>query len=321
MSDVTVVIPARNAAATLQEALVSVLDAPEVGEAIVIDDGSTDGTADVALSLGDPRVRVLPGPCRGIAGALNVGFEAASLPFLARCDADDRFPPGRVRWQRDWLAQHPDFIAVSGGFASILPDGFQLSELACSGDPREVTQTLLSGTPVTHLCSWLVRTDAVRRVGGARVWFRMGEDLDLQFRLAEVGRVWHSPKVAYHYRLHDGSITHESASATVAFYERKAKDFAAERRQFGTDSLQNGTPPPPPRPDGSKRQRTSAVGQGVGHATGNAWKMFHDGKKGVALGRVVSLLVRQPLSGQLWRCLILMGIKFPFRAAFEKRTR
>ena len=116
---VSVIVPTRNARAYVADAVRSVLDQPGVElEVIVIDDGSTDGSADVVRALNDPRVRIIPGPRAGISAAMNAGIEAARGQYLARCDADDLYPRGRLTRQLAWLAANPDVEA------SFLPGAF-----------------------------------------------------------------------------------------------------------------------------------------------------------------------------------------------------
>ena len=94
--DVSVVIPAWNAAAWLARAVDSVLaEAAAAVEVIVVDDGSTDGTADVAARYGD-RVRCLVTPNGGAAVARNRGLAVAHAPFVLFLDADDRLLPGSL---------------------------------------------------------------------------------------------------------------------------------------------------------------------------------------------------------------------------------
>jgi hypothetical protein len=87
---VSVVMPARNAAPFVGEAVASVLAQTVADlELVVVDDASTDATASIARSFGDPRVRVIDGPARGVAAARNAGIAAAASDWIAFCDADD----------------------------------------------------------------------------------------------------------------------------------------------------------------------------------------------------------------------------------------
>ena len=113
-------MPVRNAARYVRSALSSVLSQRGVDlEVIVIDDGSTDGSADLVRRLGDRRVRVVAGPCGGISVALNRGLEVATAEFVARCDADDLYPEDRLHRQATFLATNPEFAAVAGCYSTI----------------------------------------------------------------------------------------------------------------------------------------------------------------------------------------------------------
>src|SRR5262249_47252474 len=113
----------------------------------------------------------------------------------------------------------------------------------CQEVGRDVTRQLLDGNAITHFCSWLVRTKAIKQARGARTWFEVGEDIDLQLRLAQFGRVWHDPRISYFYRIHNNSVTHQQKSHLRQFYELSARHFALQRAQRGYDDLEIGSPP------------------------------------------------------------------------------
>lgn len=309
MADASIVIPARNAAATIAEALRSVLAQDRLAEVIVVDDGSTDRTAEIVLALGDPRIRLIAGPRTGIADALNAGLRAATASYVARCDADDLFLPGRLARQADWLDRNPGHVAISAGFQSIDRKGRKIAELACGGPDRDVTDILRGGQAVTHLCAWLIRREAVLATGGARPWFQTAEDVDLQIRLAFLGRVWHVASPAYSYRLHDASITHSRKAAQLEFYDKAARAFAAERRETGTDALDRGLPPLLPDFRISASPRNHAASQIVGHLTSQAWQEFGNGRRMTGIGTILNALSRQPFRRSSWKSLLLMMVR------------
>ena len=90
----SVVIPAYNEIATIEQVLERVLTAPFVGEVVVVDDGSSDGTREVLEKVDDPRIRVFFQPYnQGKGAALRRGFAEASLPFVVVQDADLEYDP------------------------------------------------------------------------------------------------------------------------------------------------------------------------------------------------------------------------------------
>lgn len=95
----SVVVPAFNAAATLEQTLASLrLQTCQGLEIIVVDDGSTDDTPMIAEAVRrqDPRVRIVSQANRGLAGARNSGIAAARAGYIGFCDADDQWAPGKL---------------------------------------------------------------------------------------------------------------------------------------------------------------------------------------------------------------------------------
>lgn len=106
-------MPAHNAEKTVVGAIRSTLAAMEPGDFfILLDDGSTDSTNDLAHSVGDPRLRVIRSATKsGISSALNRGIEAAETELIARMDADDICLPWRFKLQRMWMSKtSADFV-------------------------------------------------------------------------------------------------------------------------------------------------------------------------------------------------------------------
>jgi glycosyltransferase involved in cell wall biosynthesis len=112
---VSVLLPAWNAAATLAAALASVQrQSLRDWECIVVDDGSVDGTADVAASAArfDARIRLVRIAHAGLVHALNVGLEHCCAPLVARMDADDLMHRRRLQRQAEALAADPGLAAI-----------------------------------------------------------------------------------------------------------------------------------------------------------------------------------------------------------------
>ncbi|MCZ7558455.1 MAG: glycosyltransferase [Bacteroidia bacterium] len=115
--DITVVLPVFNAEATVLSAVDSLDVRPgDSTEVLVVDDGSTDGTAELLdeAAAARPWMRVEHTSHQGLVHALHVGLGAARGSYIARMDADDVSLPGRLLWQKDYLDAHPEIGVVSG---------------------------------------------------------------------------------------------------------------------------------------------------------------------------------------------------------------
>lgn len=114
MSNYGVVIPAFNAAATIAETLRSVLEQTIAAEEIlVVDDGSTDDTAELVLAMGDP-VRLLRQDNAGPGKATTAGIMVLSTPLVAMLDSDDLWLPHKIERQLAHLDRSPQISGVFG---------------------------------------------------------------------------------------------------------------------------------------------------------------------------------------------------------------
>ncbi len=193
---ISVLLPFRDAVETVREALASVLVEPEVGEVIAVDDGSSDGGHEVvrAMADGDPRVRLVRGPARGIVAALSTACAHARGELLARMDADDVSHPGRIREAAARLAADASLGAVAtrveapgaaGGMAAYV--AWQNAVLT----PAAHAHAVFVEAPLCHPAT-VIRRSALDAVGGYRetAW---PEDWDLWLRLDAAG--WGLAKV------------------------------------------------------------------------------------------------------------------------------
>jgi cellulose synthase/poly-beta-1,6-N-acetylglucosamine synthase-like glycosyltransferase len=191
---VSVLIPARDAGATLAAALESVRRQSEPRfECIVVDDGSRDATRAVAerFAAADPRFRVLATGRRGIVPALLDGLAACRAPLVARLDADDLAHRRRLELQTAALAADPILSGV-GCHVRVFPRaglraGLRGYEAWLRGirDARAVRVERFVECPLPHP-TWLLRREAL----AAAPWRDAGwpEDYDLLLRWLAAGR-------------------------------------------------------------------------------------------------------------------------------------
>lgn len=218
---VSVVMGAFNDAATLPAALESILSQQGVElEFIVVDDGSTDGSAAILdeAARKDARLKVVHKPNAGLTRALIDGCALASAPWIARQDADDVSWPGRLAALLDLAQRHPDAVMLASSVQYVGPSGEWLFRMSRTPDPACARRQLLDEAigPPAH-GSVMFSREAYRAVGGYRACFYYGQDADLWLRLAERGDVAYAEPVFYSYRLSPGAISGASRSLQRKF--------------------------------------------------------------------------------------------------------
>ncbi len=107
---ITIILPVYNGAITLADSIRSVLRQTFTNyEILLLDDGSTDNSLDIAKTFSDPRIRIIQnGTNCGLAYRLNQGIDLARSPYIARMDQDDICFPERLARQFQFLESHPD---------------------------------------------------------------------------------------------------------------------------------------------------------------------------------------------------------------------
>ena len=201
---VSVVIPCYNHARFLGEAIESVLaQTHQQFEIVVVDDGSSDSTVDVAR--GYEGVRCVSQRNQGQGAARNEGLRHISGEFVVFLDADDRLLPHAFDVGLRCLAAHPEVAFVAGRYAGLGPDGIQRPFRHDPVVERDHYLRLLTNNYICMLATVMFRTAVVRHVGGFK--FRAAEDYDLYLRIARNHRIWCHDQVVAEYRQHDNQTT------------------------------------------------------------------------------------------------------------------
>ncbi|MFG0259335.1 MAG: glycosyltransferase [Phycisphaerales bacterium JB041] len=216
MPKLTYIIPAWNAEATLEQTVRSVLAQSETAvEAVIVDDGSTDGTRHVVGSLLGPRVRLRSQENGGLSCARNTGWRAAGGAYVCFLDADDTVAPTHAAGLLEAIERGPGrggtFDAAVCGYElvgpTLVPLGWHAPVLA--GDTAhdrliEVNRLAVGSVVVRRDC-------AERLLGGAMFDESLGvhEDWDLFLRLAAAGARWAAPveESLFRYRVRPGSMS------------------------------------------------------------------------------------------------------------------
>lgn len=196
MPKASIIVPAYNATKTLPETMNSLLSQTcRDYEIILVDDGSTDGTTEMAQSYSaNPRVYVRHQTNRGLAGARNSGIAAARGDYIGFCDADDLWLPQKLQLHIDHLEASPD-LAISYSASALIDEQGQRLRVAQKPRLRGVTPAhVFKRNPIGNGSSVVARRSALRDIAfrphfeTQRDWvfdetFRQSEDIECWLRL------------------------------------------------------------------------------------------------------------------------------------------
>ena len=187
--DISVVLPTHNRAGLLPRAIASVLAQVDVAfELLVVDDASSDGTAQYLATLSDPCVRVITAQTNlGQSGARNRGLEAARAPVVAFLDSDDCYRPRRLAASLAALRE-PGVVAVLSSALKHdrgVPREARIPDLTLQSAAFE--WALICDLIPDEATSLTVRRDAAAAVGGFSAALRLAEDREFLIRLARRG--------------------------------------------------------------------------------------------------------------------------------------
>lgn len=203
----SVIVPVFNGEKYLGEAIESILAQRQPNlEILVVDDGSTDGSARIAAGFAD-HVRLIQQPNRGVASARNRGIKLAQSDILAFLDADDCFTPDKFKLQLQKLLLNPDAGIILGMFRNTT----LLSQLPTNAP---VTPDQDDGRFFTSFGCALIRKSVFDKVGLLSESMRLAEDWDwfTRAREARIRFIMHK-NVVLNRRLHDRNLTREASNA------------------------------------------------------------------------------------------------------------
>jgi glycosyltransferase involved in cell wall biosynthesis len=193
---ISVVIPAYNAAATIERTVRSVLaQTRPADEIIIVDDGSGDDTAQIAGRI-DNCIQVIRQANAGSSVARNRGIEAASGDWIAFLDADDEWLPAKLQMQEAFLLAHPDLVWEYGNYLSAHTGVVSKKPVL----PHRESDKIVFDDYLRAFCegfyAWTSTLMIYRGVFGKAGLFvpgmKRGQDTDLWFRIA-----YHYPRIGY----------------------------------------------------------------------------------------------------------------------------
>jgi glycosyltransferase involved in cell wall biosynthesis len=286
---ISVVMPVRNLGRYVGPSIESVLSQTcRDFEFLIVDDGSTDGTAELLerYAKRDPRIHILRGPCDGISKALNLGLAQSRGRYIARMDGDDLCLPQRLEKQAGFLEQNPQHVLVGCRCTLIDPDGRPICEKADIKPSHEQIESLLLRMkwPIVHPAI-MVRADAIAKVGGYDESYRIVQDHDLFLRLAEAGKLANLQEILFLYRQHFKSTTLSTDESRMRLLVRIVTE-ACRRRGIAVPGEVVANP-------------LEYVSE-VRHRRIWVWLALAAGNKATARHHAVHVLLRTPYSWESW---------------------
>lgn len=190
---ISVVIPAYNVEKFIRQSVESVLeqDFPSF-DCIVVDDGSTDRTADILAEINDMRVKILRVENGGVSRARNIGYQAAKSDYILFLDGDDILHPTALSRLYQAIEDRPDAVLVFGTTIRLLPSGKvepnQKPVLKHHYSSGHILPEVVGRRNVFSNCGqMLIRRQAIEAAGGFDPSLRLSEDWEFFCRLSARG--------------------------------------------------------------------------------------------------------------------------------------
>lgn len=207
---VSVVVPTHNRAHLLPR-LLSSLFAQDLDdfEVVIVDDGSSDGTADVLDQHADSRLRVLRREGVGVSQARNAGTEAARGRYVAWCDDDDIWAPEKLRLQLEALEQTPEARWCNGAVAYI-DINLNLHRTGHSSPPGDIGRRMLQRNLISGGGSGvLAERELALAVGGFSPEHRIFADWHMWAKMAQLSPIAAVDLPLVGYVDHAGGMSHD----------------------------------------------------------------------------------------------------------------
>ncbi len=286
-------------------------------EFIIVDDGCVDDSISQIEKIQDARIRLIRQPHRGLAGALNLGIQAAVGVYIARQDGDDISAPDRLE-KEVALFETRSGLGLAGCNATLIDqDGMSLTETDLPIRDDHIQQALLNevaGNPFIH-GAVMFRRDCVLQAGLYRTEFRQAQDLDLWLRIAEKYEIANLQDAGYFWRLRRGAVGEKNLQ-DQRDYSRLAR-LCAHRRRAGEsepalalESVRRGH-------SGWLFSRLRRANLAVEYEMKVGIILFDTGRMRDARSKLVHVVSRSPFYLYAWLLLVLSI--FPHHLAIRLR--
>ncbi|MEK9627502.1 MAG: glycosyltransferase [Nitrospinota bacterium] len=207
MPKISVVTSVHNGEDFLKQCVNSILNQTLTDwEYIILNNGSTDRTAEILNNYNDPRIRIVHQENLGVPRSLNKGVSLCNADLIARLDADDYVLPNWLERQYEFMSKNKDVVISSSRFeelynGKILPQSFPFVE-----KDSEIRKCLCFMNPIPHSFT-VIRKHSLMKIGGYDPHLVIAHDYDLWIRLLEDGKANNLDEVLGVCRTHDKSYS------------------------------------------------------------------------------------------------------------------
>ncbi|MEM6837285.1 MAG: glycosyltransferase [Cyanobacteria bacterium P01_C01_bin.120] len=233
MPKVSVIIPAYNAVAYLPQTINSVLRQTFTDyEVLIVDDGSSDNTADWAAQIRDSRVKLISQPNQGAGAARNTGVKNAQGDCVAFLDADDLWEPTKLAKQVERLDQQPEVGLVHTWITIANPDG-SLSDRTMQTDGEgHIWNQVVVYNPLKCGSTAMVRRQCFEELGYFDQSLKYSEDWDMWIRIARNYAFSVIAEPLTYYRIHPFNKSKNYEGQLKCFRQIIDKAFESPPKQY-----------------------------------------------------------------------------------------
>ena len=220
---ITVLMPCYNAAAYITDAIASVLAQTfHDFELLIVNDGSTDHTAELVKSFTDKRIVLIEQEQQGIAAALNNGLNHARADLIARFDADDICFADRLERQYQFMQSNPEYIVIGSAADYVDHAGsYVFTHTPLAKTNEEIQRLAYNTCPFIH-ASVLYKKNMIKDTG-YHLYAHNFEDHLLWQQLKSKGKMYNMPYPLLSVRLNPGSLTIDERKLPARFHQIKNK--------------------------------------------------------------------------------------------------
>ena len=187
---VTILTTVHNGEEFIEECVNSILgQTVKDFEYIILNNGSTDGTASILNRFSDPRLKIIHQENLGISNSLNKGVKLSNCDLVARLDADDYSLPNRLERQMDIMNRNPNIILCGSRFQELRETKLFKQRVLSIEKDQAIRKLMSSFNPFAH-STVMIRKKFLIEAGGYNDKFKYSQDYDLWVRMLSIGEAY-----------------------------------------------------------------------------------------------------------------------------------